>query len=90
MKIDKRRLDTSLKITSRKGIFAFTVFGVVGYLLFFSFIAFETLKEIDTWKIYVGAFGGAIFVGAAIIFSLRLSRYILIRLIDKNVDTTIY
>ena len=83
--MNKRRLETSLKMSSGKGILAFTVFGVVGYLITFLSLVFEGSDKIGTLKIFFGALFGAIFVGVSIILVMRLSRYFLLKLIEKNI-----
>ena len=60
MKINKKALETSLKMTSNIGIYTFIVFGVVGYLVVFLAATLTRSDTIDTWKILVGSIGGAI------------------------------
>ena len=86
MKINQRGLKTGLKMTSKPGITAFTIFGVVIYLLTFLGITFTTTEVMTTPKILVGSIGGAIFNGILIIAVLRVSRYFLIKLSDSNMD----
>ena len=77
MKINQRALETSLKMTSKAGIIAFTTFGVVVFLLVFLGMVFTTPKTIPAWKIVFGA------------VVLYFGRYLLIKLVEKNTDTTI-
>ena len=89
MKIDQRALETSLKTTSKAYIMAFTIFGVVVYLLVYLGAVFTAPKEIATWKILIGAIAGAIFVSVVIVAVLILGRHLLMKLVDENTDTTI-
>ncbi|MEJ2234671.1 MAG: hypothetical protein P8X67_12165 [Syntrophobacterales bacterium] len=89
MKIDKRALETSLGMTSKAGIIAFTIVGVGLFLLTFLGLAFTLPKPMATWKILVGASGGAIFVGVVIVATLRFGRYLLTKLFGENANTTI-
>lgn len=86
MKFTQRGLKTGLKITSKSGIFIFTIFGVIVYLLTFLGIALTTTEVMATWKLLVGSIGGAIFSGMLIIAVLRFSRYVIIKLSDLNSD----
>ncbi len=73
-------------MTSHSGTTAFTIFGVVVYLLSFLGITFTSTEVMTTRKILVGSIGGAIFCGIFIIAVLRVSRYFLIKLSDSNMD----
>ena len=89
MKIRKRRLETDLKMTSKAGILAFTIFGVAIYLLTFLGIALTTTEAMATWKILVGSIGGAVFSGILIIFGLRVGRYLIMKLSNSIADIAI-
>ena len=86
MKINKRGLRTGLKMTSKSGITAFTIFGVLLYLLTFLGITFTSTEVMATRKILVGSIGGAILSGILIIAVLRASRYFLMKYTDPNMD----
>ena len=86
MQIDQRRLETGLKMTSKAGIIAFTLFGVLGFLIIFLVIALATPDAMATWNVVVGSVGGVIFVGLLIVVVLRFSRYLLIKLAGSNMD----
>ena len=89
MKINQRALETSLKITSKTGITAFTIFGIVGFLLVFLGISFTAPKPMATWKTMVWGIGGAICVGVVIVTILRFCRYLLTKLFGENANTTV-
>ncbi|MEJ2364069.1 MAG: hypothetical protein P8075_07835 [Deltaproteobacteria bacterium] len=89
MRINQRVREASLKMTSKAGIIAFTVFGVAGFLLTFLGLAFTSLKPMATWKILVGGVGGTIFVGVVIVAALRFGRYLITKLFKENANTTI-
>ena len=84
MKINKRGLEIGLKMTSKSGISAFTIFGVAVYLLAFLGMAFTTTEIMATRKILVGSIGGVIFIGILIITVLRVSRHFILKLTDSN------
>ncbi len=86
MKINQRAIKTSLKMTSKAGIFAFTIFGVVVYLLAFFGTALTTTEAMATWKILVGSIGGAIFIAVLIMSVLRFSRYIIMKLSESSTN----
>jgi len=86
MRIDQRRLETGLKMSSKGFIIAFTILGVFGYLITFLVITLATPDAIGTWKIAVGSIGGAVFIGLLIVVVLRFSRYLLIKLAGLNMD----
>ncbi len=86
MKVDQRRLETGLKMTSKAGIITFTIFGVFGFLITFLVIALATPDAMATWKVVVGSIGGAIFIGLLIVVVLRFSRYLLNKLAGSNMD----
>jgi uncharacterized membrane protein len=89
MKINQRALETSLKMTSKAGIIAFTVFGVVSFLLVFLGMTFTALKPMATWKTMVWGIGGAICVGVVIVAALSFCRYLLTKLFGENANTTV-
>ena len=76
-------------MTSKAYIVAFTIFGVVVYLIVYLGAVFTAPKEIATSKILVGAIAGAIFVGVVIVAVLFLGRLLLMNLVDENSDTTV-
>ena len=73
-------------MTSRSGIAAFTIFGVVIYLLTFFGISFTMTEVKATWKILAGSIGGAIFSAILIIAVLKAGRYFVMKLSDSNAD----
>ncbi len=88
MKIKKGALETSLKMTGKAGIIAFTILGVVAFLLTFLGMVFTNPRVMADWKILVGAIGGTIFVGVVIAAVLFVGRHILMKLVGENTDTT--
>ena len=89
MKNDQRRFETSLKMPSKVGIIAFTILGVVAFLLCFLGLAFTAPKPVATWKILVGGIGGAIFLGVVMVATLRFGRYLLMKRLGDNSNITI-
>ncbi len=73
-------------MTSKSGMLAFTIFGVVVYLLSFFGITLTTIEAIATWKILVGSIGGALFIAVLIMLVLRFSRYIIVKLSESNTN----
>ncbi len=86
MKINQRAFKTGLKMTSKSGIIAYTIFGVLVYLLTFLGITLTSKEAMATWKILVGSIGGAVFIGILIIAGLHGSRYLIIKFSDSNTD----
>ena len=87
MKINQRAFKTGLKMTSKSGIIAYTIFGVLVYLLTFLGITLTSKEAMATWKILVGSIGGAAYIGILIIGGLRGIRYLMIKFSDSNTDT---
>ena len=76
-------------MTSKAGVIAFAILGVVAFLLTFLGMAFTTPKAMATRKILFGGIGGAIFVWVLIVVLLSFVRYLLMKLVGKNTNRAI-
>ena len=83
-KDNHRRIEMNLKMLSKVGIIAFTVFGVTVYLITFLAIAFTSPKPMALWKLLVGGVGGAFLAGVFIPSVLFFFRYLFMRKVSKN------